>query len=53
MQEKALKRLHFFKIFQGSMRARTPLEVSAPLARVGQIHVGLPSISKSVRLWKS
>ena len=41
MQEKALKRLCFSK-FSGEAYPRTPLEVSSPLARVGQIHVCPP-----------
>ena len=45
-----IKETLFFKIFLGSM-ARTPLEVLAPSARVGQIRVRPPKISKPVRLW--
>ena len=48
-QEKALKRLCFSK-FSGGACPWVPLEVSAPLARVGQICVCSPNISKPVCL---
>ena len=44
-----IKETQFFKIFLGSMLP-DPLEVLAPSARVGQIHVFPPKISKPVRL---
>ena len=51
MQEMALKRLYFSKFSWGAY-PRIPLEVLAPLARVGQIPVCPPKISKPVRLCK-
>ena len=47
----ALKRLYFSK-FSWEAWPRTPLEVLAPSARVGQIRVRSPKISKPVRLWQ-
>ena len=51
-QEMALKRLYFTKFSRENM-PRTPLEVLAPSAGVGQIRVCPPKISKPVRLWTS
>ena len=48
-QEMALKRLYFSK-FSWGPSPRTPLEVLAPKARVGQIRVRPLKISKRVRL---
>ena len=49
-QEIKLKRLYFSK-FSWEACPWTPLEVLAPSARVGQIRVRPPKISKPVRLW--
>ena len=48
--ENGIKETLFFKNFAEEHGPEPPLEVLAPSARVGQIRVRLPKISKPVRL---